>query len=228
MKKDEYYKAYEKRYKQVYNKKMMWFSSEPTPDVFNTINKLNITKGDKILDLGCGEGRDTIYLLNNGYNVLGIDYSKTVIAKCNEITSNKYKGSFKVLDIFQSELNELFNFIYSIAVLHMFVLQNHRDLYLRFIHDHLANNGKALICMLGNGIDSFESKIQDAFKNSKRKVQNNGAILNIATTSCKVVTWEDLFSELDKNGFKVEEYWISKDIPEFNESMCVIISKKDE
>ena len=208
MKNNEYYKAYEKRYKQVYDKEMMWSSNKPTLDVLNTIKKLNITKNAKILDLGCGEGRDIIYLLNKGYNVLGIDYSKTVIAKCNEITYNKFSNNFIALDIFQDNLNESFDFIYSVAVLHMFVLQLHRDLYLKFIYEHLTDDGRALVCVMGNGIDTYES--------------------DIATTSCKVVNWEDLFSELDRNGFKVEEYWISKDIPEFNDSMCVIISKKED
>ena len=208
MKNNEYYKAYEKRYKQVYDKEMMWSSNKPTLDVLNIIKKLNITKNAKILDLGCGEGRDIIYLLNKGYNVLGIDYSKTVIAKCNEITYNKFSNNFIALDIFQDNLNESFDFIYSVAVLHMFVLQLHRDLYLKFIYEHLTYDSKALVCIMGNGIDTYES--------------------DIATTSCKVVNWEDLFSELDRNGFKVEEYWISKDIPEFNDSMCVIISKKED
>ena len=228
MKNNEYYKAYEKRYKQVYDKEMMWSSNKPTLDVLNIIKKLNITKNAKILDLGCGEGRDIIYLLNKGYNVLGIDYSKTVIAKCNEITYNKFSNNFIALDIFQDNLNESFDFIYSVAVLHMFVLQLHRDLYLKFIYEHLTYDGKALVCIMGNGIDTYESDIKEAFKDVNREVLNNGVILNIATTSCKVVNWEDLFSELDRNGFKVEEYWISKDIPEFNDSMCVIISKKED
>ena len=67
---DNYYKAYEKRYKQVYKKNMMWSSDSFTPDVINTINQFSISKSDRILDLGCGEGRDAIYLLENNYDQL--------------------------------------------------------------------------------------------------------------------------------------------------------------
>ena len=34
-----YYMAYEKRYCQVYNKKMMWSSKQPTPDVMDFFKK---------------------------------------------------------------------------------------------------------------------------------------------------------------------------------------------
>ena len=32
--------------------------------------------GCKILDLGCGSGRDSIYFINNGYEVISCDYSE--------------------------------------------------------------------------------------------------------------------------------------------------------
>ncbi len=92
-----YYMAYEKRYSQVYNKKMMWSSNQPTTDVINFFNKYNISKNNKVLDLGCGEGRDAIYFLDKGYNVSAVDYFKTVIEMCNKITQNKYKGNLELL-----------------------------------------------------------------------------------------------------------------------------------
>lgn len=69
---ENYYKAYDKRYKQVYENGMLWTSNENTKDVMDVIEKYHISNKSKILDLGCGEGRDAIYLLNNGYNVLGL------------------------------------------------------------------------------------------------------------------------------------------------------------
>ena len=79
MNRNNYYKAYEKRYKQVYEKNMMWSSNSFTPEVMDIIKEFNISQKAKILDLGCGEGRDAIYLLKENYNVLAIDYSQTVI-----------------------------------------------------------------------------------------------------------------------------------------------------
>ena len=60
---NDYYKAYKKRYSKVYEKNMMWSASEYTPDVIDFFQTYNITKDNKILELGCGEGRDAIHLL---------------------------------------------------------------------------------------------------------------------------------------------------------------------
>ena len=79
---DNYYKAYEKRYQQVYNNNYLWSSRKPTDEVITTIKNENIKKDAKILEIGCGEGRDAIFLLEKNYNVLAIDYSNTVIEKC--------------------------------------------------------------------------------------------------------------------------------------------------
>ena len=97
--KEDYYKAYEKRYSQVHQTGQLWEMHKYSREVIDTINEYNITKDDKILDLGCGEGRDAIYLLDNGYNVLAVDYSTSAIQKCNELTENKYKNNFKQFDL---------------------------------------------------------------------------------------------------------------------------------
>ena len=87
---EEYYKAYEKRYSQVYKTDSIWESNIPTKEVIDVIKKYNIKKDSKILDLGCGEGRDARYLLDNGYDVMAFDYSRSAINKCNELSNNKY------------------------------------------------------------------------------------------------------------------------------------------
>ena len=142
MKEKEYYKAYDKRYKQVYENDMLWSSKKPTKEVYDFITDNNIKTTNKILELGCGEGRDTIFLLNKGYNVLALDYSSNVIDKCNELSGNKYVDKFIQFDLINDKLDEKFKFIYSIAVLHMFVLDEHRNKFLNFIYEHLLEDGK--------------------------------------------------------------------------------------
>ena len=218
-----YYTAYEKRYSQVYNKKMMWSSNQPTPDVIHFFNEYNISKKNRVLDLGCGEGRDAIHFLDKGYNIFAVDYSKTVIEMCNKITRNKYKDKFRDFDLIKDKMEEKFDFIYSVAVLHMFITQEHRDKFLTFIKEHLNENGRCLLCVFGDGIESYSSNIEDSFKNVNRTVMNNGTNLNIAATSCRVVSWDELEREIVYNNLKIEKKWISIEIPEFTNSMCVIV-----
>lgn len=224
---NDYYKAYEKRYKQVYKENMLWSSTLPTPDVINFINDYKINKQDRILDLGCGEGRDAIYLLEKGYNVLAVDYSLSVIDMCNKLSSNKYKKHFRRFDIIEDEIEEKFNYIYSIAVLHMFVLREHRNKFLSFIKTHLTDNGHCLLCVLGDGKQDYTTNIKEAFKDTKRVVMNNNKKLDIATTSCKIVNWVELEKEILENDLLIEKQWVSNDIPEFNNSMCVVIKRKE-
>jgi len=83
-------------------------SKQPTPEVLTFLNKYHHQKEDLILDLGCGEGRDAIYLLDNNYKVLALDYSINAINKCNELSNNKYKSSFMQHDIIKNKLNKKF------------------------------------------------------------------------------------------------------------------------
>ena len=221
-----YYMAYEKRYCQVYNKKMMWSSKQPTPDVMDFFKKYNISKNNRVLDLGCGEGRDAIYLLDKGYNIFAVDYSKTVIKMCNKITQNKYKNKFRNFDLIKDKMEDKFDFIYSVAVLHMFITKEHRDKFLEFIKEHLNENGRCLLCVFGDGVESYSSNVEDSFKNVSRTVMNNGVKLNIAATSCKVVNWSELEKEIANNNLKIVEKWISTKIPEFTVSMCVVIKNE--
>lgn len=133
---NNYYKAYEKRYRQVYEHNYLWSSKEPTPEVIETINNENILINSKILELGCGEGRDAIFLLNKNYNVTAIDYSNAVIKKCKELSNYKYNDKFKQLDIINDTLKDTFDFIYSVAVIHMFVNETHRKKFYSFIYEH--------------------------------------------------------------------------------------------
>lgn len=223
---DNYYKAYEKRYQQVYKYNYLWSSKEPTSDVLKTIISNKIPLSARILEIGCGEGRDAIFLLNNNYNILALDYSHTVIEKCKELSNYKYNDSFRQFDIINDELDEKFIFIYSIAVIHMFVNKEHRNKFYNFIYNHLEDNGSALIMTMGNGIDEYKTDINTSFDDVKRTIINSNKKINVATTSCNIVNWKTFEEEILNNNLIIKRKWISNDVPEFNPMMCVIISKR--
>ena len=225
---EKYYQAYEKRYSQIYKEDMLWSSDKTTPEVLEFLKNNNASKEQKILELGCGEGRDAIFLLNQEYNVLAVDYSKTVINKCKILSKNKFNDSFKQFDLLVDKLNRKFDFIYSVAVLHMLVLDKHRKKFWRTIFEHLEDDGKALICIMGDGTKEYSSDIEKAFENTERLVTNNNIKVAVATTSCRIVNWKNLEKEINEQDLIVEQKWISNDIPEFNPSMCVIVSKKEK
>lgn len=225
---DNYYKAYDKRYKQVYKHDYLWSSKNPSPDVIETIQKYKIPLNAKMLELGCGEGRDAIFLLNKDYNVMAVDYSDTVIKKCNELSNNKYNNKFKQFDIINDKMNEKFDFIYSIAVIHMFVSEKHRNKFYSFIYEHLKSNGIALIVSMGNGEKKYETDVTKSFDDVERVVINNEKKINIVATSCKIVDWNTFEQELSNNNLIIKKKWISNKVPEFNPAMCVIVCRKEK
>lgn len=223
----KYYEAYEERYKDVYKNNVLWSSLEETKEVLNAIDKYNITKKDSILDLGCGEGRDAIYLLNKGYNVLGVDYSNTVINKCNEITNNKYKDKFIAFDIFKDKLDTKFDFIYSVAVIHMFIDKKDRNKYYSFIYNHLNSDGYSLIISMGDGITNYKTKKKDSFNRDYKININDNKKYLITNTSCNIVDINTLTKELTNNNFNIIDIWISNNVPGFTKSICVLVRKKE-
>lgn len=224
--KEEYYKAYDKRYKQIYELNLLWEIPKPTKKVMDVIDKFNINKSDKILDLGCGEGRDSIYLLDNGYNVLAVDYSNTVIDKCNQLTNNKYINNFKQFDLIKDKLNDKFKFIYSIAVLHMFVEDSHRNSFYKCIYDHLEEDGIALIICMGDGVKEYKSNIEEVFNDAKRINTNNNVLVNVVSTSCCIKNIDNIKEEIENNNLNIIDISIVDDLPNFDKCICAVVSKK--
>ena len=61
----KYYEAYDKRYRQVHEKGLSWTTEGNTPIVEEMICKYKLN-ACRMLEIGCGEGRDVRYLLEKG------------------------------------------------------------------------------------------------------------------------------------------------------------------
>lgn len=63
----------------------------------NLTNYLSLNEDEKILDLACGKGRHSIYLNELGYDVTGIDLSKSSIDHASQFENERLK--FQVHDM---------------------------------------------------------------------------------------------------------------------------------
>jgi len=88
-----------------------------TPSTFATYVSGLIKKGDSILELGCGNGRDSFYFAKKGFQVFAIDQSKIVI---NRIKKKNINPKFICKDIQELEKNFKFkiNHCYARFFLH--------------------------------------------------------------------------------------------------------------
>lgn len=72
-----------------------------------------VPDGGKILDLGCGSGRDSLYFMNNGYDIFAIDGSEEMVAH-----TKKYIGDRVQLATFESyNTEQTFDGIWALASL---------------------------------------------------------------------------------------------------------------
>ncbi|SVC34345.1 uncharacterized protein METZ01_LOCUS287199, partial [marine metagenome] len=64
-----------------------------------------VSDGGRILDLGCGSGRDTLYFLQKGYDVISMDASEEMVKMSSELTKRKTLF-LRIEDIdFQNQFN---------------------------------------------------------------------------------------------------------------------------
>lgn len=79
----------------------------------------NYPKRGRVLDLGCGQGRDAISIARLGYDVLGLDVSKVGIKQVNS-TSKKEQLNLlgQVVDIYTFDKFDAFDFILLDSMFH--------------------------------------------------------------------------------------------------------------
>ena len=232
MQERKYYEAYDDRYKQVHGKSLKWFSGLNSKIVDEVIEKYNITKAMKLLEIGCGEGRDAIHLLKNGYNLLATDISPAAIAYCKKHCP-EHSEAFQVLNCLADRTGEAYDFIYAVAVLHMLVLDEDRARFYRFIYEQLRDTGIALICTNGDGKEEQGPDTSDlrklnknAFKLQKRIHEETGKTIRIASTSARKVSFETLFGEIKNGNLEVVESGMTSIDRSFPVIMFAVVKKK--
>tara|TARA_B110000503_G_C7155457_1_gene417110 strand:- start:959 stop:1591 length:633 start_codon:yes stop_codon:yes gene_type:complete len=119
----------------IYDNKIPAWGLDPAKILSTFLNYF--PKGANILDIGCGQGRNSIYLSNLGYSVTGIDISQSAI---NLAIEKKSSCTFYCLDALNNTLDEKFDIIIDFGLFH-FMPHEHRKLYVDNIYSMLNENG---------------------------------------------------------------------------------------
>lgn len=99
---------------------------------------LNLVPGKEVLDLGIGQGRNSIPLAELGFNVTGVDYSTKCLEICKNTCNklNLVKSDIRTFDIEKDK----YDMILSGYVLH-FLHKNDSYQIIKNIKNNLENNG---------------------------------------------------------------------------------------
>ncbi|MEZ5007197.1 MAG: class I SAM-dependent methyltransferase [Chitinophagales bacterium] len=118
-----------------------------------------------ILEVGCGNGRNLHYFLNQNFNVSGIDLNSAAIENCkmlaNDLSTKPALTNFKVEDVCSNTLKEAsFDLVISNAVFHFANNLNHFENMLFSTWKLIKPNG-FLFCRLASniGIEGFIEEI---------------------------------------------------------------------
>lgn len=222
-----YYEAYDARYRRVHAEGLQWTSDIPTPIVAKTLEKRVKNPDARILEIGCGEGRDARALLARGVNLLATDVSPEAIAHCRR-RDPAHAARYRTLDCVTGTLNMRFDLIYAVAVLHMLVEDAHRRAFYRFVREHLADGGVALICTMGDGVCERCGDVCAAFAPEERVHQPSGRTLTLPTLPARVVSFATLRRELACAGLTPLELKMTGAEPEFDRLMAALVVKDAE
>jgi len=95
----------------------------------------------KLLDIGCGEGKDAVFLARCGYNVSAFDISEAGLEKAKQLAdkANVNVRLFRA-NIWDYRLDESYDILYSSGVLH-YIKPELRDEVMANYKAHVNDNG---------------------------------------------------------------------------------------
>jgi SAM-dependent methyltransferase len=162
------------------------YEAEATPwDVGQPENALveftdsGLVKPCRVLEIGCGNGNDAIFLAKKGFDVTAIDISKNAIENAkNRAKEAGVKCDFLVEDIMEvKSLPEIFEFVYDRGCFH-FVPENKREKYVEIVKKFLIKGGY-FILIVSSDKETPKGPCQFSKEDIKKIFGNDFDILDI-------------------------------------------------
>lgn len=148
-----------------------------------------LEKEKYLLELGCGNGRDSIFFSKNLINVLAVDQVSDEINFLNSNFSNE-RIKFICDDFTNLEILDNFDYIYSRFTIHS-ITESEEDRVLKWVFKHLYKNGLFFI----------ESRsINDIMYNNGTKLSINE---NFTDHYRRYMNKDKFISKLEHIGFKI-------------------------
>ena len=186
----------------VYSDDSAFFGEGPSSFAKKSFSQFSQKNVTKILELGCGQGRDTIFFALSNLDVYALDSSKIAVEGINKLFKkykNEYLKNIKCIDVKQGLPfdNNYFDLVYS----HMFYNMNftHKELDFLFHESHRVLKTNGLLYF------SVRSDMDKLFKTG-RKIDED-AIYEINGFQIRFFSMEQIKLLLSSFNFDVDEIW---------------------
>jgi len=190
----------ESQVRDFYNENFKRFDSSRF-SVWKAVKKFvdNIPENSNVLDAGCGNGKNMIYMNNKNINCIGIDFSQQLLQICRDKSLNVLESDIRNLPFQDNE----FDFIISIAVVHH--ISSHKD-RIKSINEMLRvckSGGKLLISVwaleqdkgsrfnfnLGDNLVKWENTTRYYHIFNNETIRNLFNSFNIENIFCEMGNW---------------------------------------
>jgi cyclopropane fatty-acyl-phospholipid synthase-like methyltransferase len=109
----------------------------------------DLSGSEKVLEIGCGNGRDALYFASHGLSVLGVDYSIKSMEHCQKRSAGMQSANFEVLNLYDeiqledfcNKYADTFDVIYSRFFLHAINMSGERS-FIELAKRVLKSGGK--------------------------------------------------------------------------------------
>jgi len=128
-------------YENDYRKKEYFWGVEPNTSCLKVLEMMPPIKPLKLLDIGCGEGKDAVFFARCGYNVSAFDISEAGLEKTKRL-ANTARVPVRVFraNMWDYRLEEKYDVLYSSGVLH-YIKPELRDEIMANYKAHVNKNG---------------------------------------------------------------------------------------
>lgn len=121
------------QYCELYKSDEYYWGIEPTPFCYRIIEKYPPNRHLRLLEIGCGEGRDAVFFARSGYDVSAYDIAEDGIRKAVRLAS-RFQVSVKAFcaDMLDFHPKESYDIVYASRALHYIPRQNWNDFFTEY------------------------------------------------------------------------------------------------
>lgn len=138
----------ENQYDEKYSQKGYYWGLKPSPICYKVIELMPPDRHLKLLDIGCGEGRNAIFFARNGYEVTAFDLSEVGVAKTKRMADDiGVKIRAFQANVNEYQLEEEYDILFSTGVLHYIPQELREDIFENY-KIHTSDNGLNVFSVL--------------------------------------------------------------------------------
>ena len=190
----------------VYNSDNTFFGDEPSNFALLCFNHMKSNNVKKVLELGAGHGRDTVFFASNGIQVEALDYSEVAIKILNTVAQEKKLSIIKsqIFDVAKNPLkfaDGYFDAVYSHMLFNMRFSEN--ELHFAFSEIRRVLKPK--------GLNFFSVRNHDD-KSYGKGVEVDKGIFDIDNFQIRFFTEKQIQGLVSTEGFEI--LWIKEEYEE--------------